>query len=138
MEEKQTTEEQLDTYAILDLFGHTRVAGRVRNAQIAGAGMIRIEVLDSEGNEAQTEYYSPQAVYSLKPVTKELAVAAARQLDNSPVEPYSLQRAIAKMDDHDIGSLNRMLKARRKLLKAADDEQEPDEIEGNEDETPFD
>jgi hypothetical protein len=88
--------EQFDQWAIVELLGHRRLAGRIREAQLAGAGFLRLDIPASDGNAAQTQFISPAAVYALHPVTEEIA----RQIAGTyPVEPVSRWELTAARDD---------------------------------------
>jgi hypothetical protein len=77
--------EPFDSFAILELFGHRRLAGRVRSVEVAGAGMFRIDIPASDGSVAATQFYAPAAVFSLTPTTEEVARAAAARSGDAPV-----------------------------------------------------
>jgi hypothetical protein len=69
-------------WAILELIGHRRLAGRVSEATVAGAAFIRIDVPhpnDSTRLRA-THFISPTAVRAITPATEETASAIARGL----------------------------------------------------------
>ena len=71
-------------WAILEILGHRKLAGYVRPATFAGAGVIRIDVPGADGNVA-TQLYAPSALYCLTPVTEELARRVARAHEPEPV-----------------------------------------------------
>ncbi len=87
--EAKATETGLQMWAILELMGHRRLAGLVTEAQIAGAGFIRIDIPKPEGNV--TQFYSGQSVYSLTPTTEEIARAVAKDIVDVPVNPWELR-----------------------------------------------
>jgi hypothetical protein len=69
--------EAFDSHAIVELFGHQRIAGRVSEQQLAGGTFLRVDVPETERAEAYTRYYGAGAIYALTPVTEEIARAAA-------------------------------------------------------------
>lgn len=85
--------EKTDTFegwAILELMGHRRLAGYVTEQEIAGAGMLRIDV-PGEGEEVQaTQFYSPSSLYCLTPVTEEVARGLAARTRPAPVQRWEL------------------------------------------------
>ena len=91
MDEQVTT---FDCWCICELFGHTRLAGRVTEQAIAGSGLIRIDVPElpaTKYNPAQpgfTRYVGVSAVYSLTPVSQEIAMRAAESMRVAPVNVY--------------------------------------------------
>lgn len=72
--------EQLDPFdewAIVELMGRRRLAGRIRETQQAGAGIYRLDIPAVDDHPAETHYYSPGSVYAIHPTTEDLARAAA-------------------------------------------------------------
>jgi hypothetical protein len=65
------------------LFGHTRIAGKVSEATIAGGAFLRIDIPGKDGADVMTQYYGPGAVFSMTPVTE--AVARAFAATHHPV-----------------------------------------------------
>jgi hypothetical protein len=74
-------------WAILELMGHRRLGGFVREEEIAGAGLLRIDI---PCEPPVTQFYSPQALYALTPTTEEIARALAQRFRPEPVHRYEL------------------------------------------------
>lgn len=85
----QTQKEQYEGWTILELMGHRRLAGYVREQTVGGAAFIRIDVPGDEGNVA-TQFYSPSAVYCMTPTTEELARKVAASARPAPVTKWDL------------------------------------------------
>jgi hypothetical protein len=99
-----------DQWCIVELLGHRKLAGHVREVQIAGAGFLRLDVPATEGHGAQTQFVSPGSVYALHPTTEEVATAAAANFRPQPVSRWELEskpaadpwgHAAALVDDPD-------------------------------------
>ncbi len=93
-----TTSDQpaaLDTWAVLDLFGRQKAAGRVCEVKIAGKDFLRLHIPTQDGRQARTIDYNPDAVYGIEHVDEETARAAAK-LDQPPlpVEAWSARRLL--------------------------------------------
>jgi hypothetical protein len=92
---------KFDNYCILEIFGHTRIAGRVTEQVIGGQGFIRVDVplLPADRYHAEqpafTRLYGPGAIYSITPVSEEIAVRAAQSMRVAPVEVYLAAPQIA-------------------------------------------
>lgn len=86
--------EKFQCWAVVDLMGHSKTAGLISEQSIAGKGMIRIDIPDKSGEIRVTRFYSPDAVYSLAPVDKQIAVAYAAHHDTRPVQIYDLRKLI--------------------------------------------
>lgn len=72
-------------WAILELMGHRRLAGRVSLQELGGASFVRIDLPETESRAAATQFYNPNAVYALTPTMESVALALA---DRAP-EPVS-------------------------------------------------
>jgi hypothetical protein len=79
-------------WAILELMGHRRLAGYVQAQEIAGAGMLRIDVPGEDGPIA-TQFYSPAAVYCITPTTEAIARSVAKKSQPAPVQRWELPPA---------------------------------------------
>ncbi len=86
-------EETFRQWAILELMGHRRLAGRVSEEMIAGASFVRIDIPrdDSADDYPQaTQFYSPQAVYCITPTGEATARACAKSWTPTPVARWEL------------------------------------------------
>jgi hypothetical protein len=79
-----------DQWCIAELLGHRRLAGRIREVQLAGAGFLRLDIPATGGHDAQTQYIAPGSVYALHPTTEEIATAVAAQCRPAPVHRWEL------------------------------------------------
>ena len=98
--------EEFEGWAILELMGHRKLAGYVRPATIAGAGVIRIDVpkpLDQPQDEPilATQFYSPAALYCLTPVTEMMARNLSKMYQPEPVSRWELPASIEVGRDAD-------------------------------------
>ena len=78
--------EKLDTWAILELMGHRRLAGKLTETTIAGGAFLRIDIPMKDGS-ISTQFYSPGSIYCITPTTE--AIARAVSLSSQP-EPVNL------------------------------------------------
>jgi len=85
----------IDGWYILELMGHRRLAGRVTEKTIAGAGFLRIDVPAEEpGASVATQFYPPSAVYCMTPTTEATAREVARGCQPAPVHPWEMRPAL--------------------------------------------
>jgi len=82
---EQTT---FESYCIIELFGHQRIAGKVTEQVIAGQGFIRVDVPATKRQPAFTRMFGSGAIYSITPVEKEIAERAAEAIYVEPVTIY--------------------------------------------------
>lgn len=104
--------EKFDQWCVLDLFGHQRTAGHVTEASIGGCAFIRIDV--PEGDEFRTEYYGNGAIYSMRPVSEEIAREVVKTHSTPPVTAYEVSSLLKRLapatipasEDRDYGQTN--------------------------------
>ncbi len=84
-------------WAVLELMGHRRLAGFVREATLAGGSFLRIDVPkdpgpgEDEPQWAATQFYPPSSVYCLTPCSEETARGVARKSQVEPVTEYDVK-----------------------------------------------
>ncbi len=102
-------------WAIVELFGHARIAGKVTEEQIGGASFIRADVpeleirrprltprgrIPVEVRPAFTRYFGPAAISAITPVDEATARQAAEAIRPEPINVYIPgPRAISAGDD---------------------------------------
>lgn len=84
-----TDEETFEGWAILELMGHRRLGGFLREQTIAGAPFLRLDFETREGGPA-TQFYSGAAVYCITPTDEATAKAVAGASYYQPVERWQL------------------------------------------------
>ncbi|OHV46633.1 acetyltransferase [Parafrankia soli] len=85
-----TNAEAFDEWAIVELMGHVRRAGRVREQDIAGVGFLRLDI-PTGPDSTITQLISPKAIYAITPTTEDLARKAAGRWIPEPVQRWELQ-----------------------------------------------
>lgn len=95
--------EKFASWAILELMGHRRLGGYVQEVDLAGAGVLRIDIPATEGHAEATQFYPPGSLYCLTPTTEELARAVAARARPAPVHAYELPRPVdpIRVDEDD-------------------------------------
>ena len=73
-------------WAILELMGHRRRAGFVEEVEIAGGKLLRIDI-HGDADQVVTEFYGCSSIYSLRPVSEEVARDWAKGSDLRLVRP---------------------------------------------------
>ena len=85
-------------WAIVELMGHRKRAGRVSEVEQFGAALLRIDI--PAGEDTVTEFYGGGAIYALRPCSEELARRVAANLgDVRPIAPSTLRIAAPAHDD---------------------------------------
>jgi hypothetical protein len=113
--------ERFESWAILELMGHVRMAGRVTEEERFGAKMGRIDVPGAEGGYT-TVYFGGGSVYRMTPTTEAIARAVATHNAPEPVHRWELPRPEAAAEVLDGTGAGR-------VLDPEDDESEEEEPE---------
>jgi hypothetical protein len=97
----EETKEKFDEWALLELFGHQKVAGKVTECSIAGGAFLRIDIPAINGSQACTRYFSPGSIYSINPVTEAVARGLLTQsrFRNEPVSRFDLPQIAEKVEE---------------------------------------
>lgn len=83
-------------WAIVEIMGHRRHAGRVREEERFGAKMLRVDVptCNAAGISWETRYYGGSSIFSYTPTTEETVMRV-----NKPYEPPARYQLPAPEDD---------------------------------------
>ena len=91
--------EPFDHFALVELMGHTTLAGRVTEATIGGSSFVRLDVPPVQGRQGFTKLLGAGAIYSLTIVEEAVALAALERLRPVPVSVYLLPAPKAQAYD---------------------------------------
>ena len=95
--------EKLDTWAVVALFGHTKIAGKVTTVTLGSAVMIRVDVPETKSMPSFYKLYNTGAIYDITPTDEETATFVANELSATPLpDTYTIRRAVDKMADFKI------------------------------------
>lgn len=95
--------DKFEQWAIVELFGHQRIAGRVTEQTIGGSSFVRVDVPScestphAEATQPFTKLFGQGAIYAISFVDEAAAKYAARQIRAQPIDTYSLQRALTEI-----------------------------------------
>lgn len=117
--------ERFEGWAVVELLGHRRLGGYVRDVEMFGGRMLRLDipgpkaesgkedapvlmvsdvpnrVIEDSEYWAATQFYGVGSIYCLTPTTADVAIAAAKANQPSPVQRWEMP-AIASRPDRDI------------------------------------
>lgn len=101
-----TESSTFDSYCIVEFFGHQKIAGRVTEQVIGGQTFIRVDVPATTRHPQFTRMFGSGAIYSITPVSEEIARRAAERVYAEPVTVYiepsrQLPSTTADEDDDD-------------------------------------
>jgi len=100
----------LDLFAIVELFGHTKMAGKVTEHSMGPATFIRVDVPETTQQPSFTRLLNPSAIYAINPTTQDVVNHMAQQFQNKPIESWDIKRMQEKLlaltDNNKRGSSN--------------------------------
>jgi hypothetical protein len=87
---------KFEEWAVLELFGHQRLAGLVTEVQLGGASFVRVDVPKDGSKKGWklTKMYNPSAIYSIAPVTEATARLVAASVAGEPVTRWDVQEMV--------------------------------------------
>jgi hypothetical protein len=88
---------KFETWALVELFGHNQLAGKVSEETIAGTSFIRIDVPKTKKVPSFTKYHLPSAVYGITPVDEDYATRMAERIEAQPVNDYKHNEVISEI-----------------------------------------
>ena len=77
---------KFEEWAVVELFGHNRIAGKVSEATIGGCAFVRVDVPET-AKPAYTKYFGNGAIYAMTPCEEIVAKLAAGEIEqfNVPI-----------------------------------------------------
>jgi hypothetical protein len=91
-------ESGFDQWAIVELMGHVRIAGRVREVELFGSKQGRCDIPDSNGGFT-TQYFNGSSLYRLTPTTEEIARNVAKSNQPEPVYLWDLRKQLEAVSE---------------------------------------
>lgn len=95
-EQTQSAEQTLDCWAVVELMGHNKIAGKIKEVSIAGGAMLRVDVPAVGEQKEYTRFFGHSSIYSINPTTEEVATAMVSQCGSQPVHRYELPKLAEK------------------------------------------
>lgn len=92
--------EKFEQWAIVELMGHQRIAGRVSEQVIGGCSLMRVDVPACEAvgshpaMQAFTKLLGAAAIYAVTFTDEAAARTVARQIRVQPIDTWSLKQAL--------------------------------------------
>jgi hypothetical protein len=83
------TEQPQELWAVVELFGHQRIAGQVSEYNLGGT-FVRVDVPAVNGRPGFTKLFGNSAIYGLTFVDRDVALAAAEKLGIAPISKWDV------------------------------------------------
>ena len=81
----EETKKVFEGWAIVELFGHAKIAGMCSEQPLAGTNMLRVDVPAINDQQAYTRFFGGSAIYSITPTDRETAMIALQRISSRPV-----------------------------------------------------
>jgi len=89
-------QERFEEWAIVELFGHNRTAGRITEQTIGGETFIRVDVPETTGQPAFSKLYGKGAIYAITITDEITAKAAAHSWAPRPLDRFELGQLVER------------------------------------------
>lgn len=92
--------QKFEQWAIVELMGHQRIAGRVSEQVIGGCSLVRVDVPACEeagshpATQPFTKLFGAAAIYAVTFTDEAAARMVARQIRVQPIDTWSLKQAL--------------------------------------------
>lgn len=90
------TTEKLDLCAIIELFGHSTIACRVSESSF-GDDFLQCDVPETTTQPKFTRIIAKKAVYAINPVTEEVMLIKAENLNTKPIDSWDIRKMQEKL-----------------------------------------
>ena len=77
-------------FAIVELFGHTKLAGFVSEYTLGGQSFVRVEVPETKLQKGFTRLLGNGAIYAINPVAEDICKSMAERLQVKPISEWDL------------------------------------------------
>lgn len=89
--------EKFELFAIVELFGHQRLAGKVSEQTVGSSTFVRIDVPETTVQPKFTRIVNPSAVYAINPVTEEVMLEMAQKIEQKPIDAWDIREMQKKL-----------------------------------------
>jgi hypothetical protein len=83
-----SSEKAFDQWALVEIMGHSRYAGRVTEETIGGCAFVRVDVPETPDCPAFTKLFGQASIFCITPVGEQEARNAARNFRSRPVDVF--------------------------------------------------
>ena len=90
-------EQKFELFAVVELFGHQRIAGKITEQSIGVATFIRVDVPETKAQPKFTRILNPSAIYAINPVTEEVANEMAERIQSKPIDAWDIREMEKKL-----------------------------------------
>ena len=88
--------EKFDLWCLVELMGHSKIAGRCTEQNIAGANMLRVDVPETTQQPPFTRFFGSSAIYAINPIDEGTAKFMAEKIQVRPIETWNVSEMMKK------------------------------------------
>lgn len=89
-------QEKFESFAIVEIMGHIKVAGMARTIPFGNTTMLRVDIPETKKQPAFTKMYGMHSVFSISPVDEGTARECAEAFNVNPIQIWEVERSIEK------------------------------------------
>ena len=102
--------DKFETWGIVEIFGHQRIAGKLSEETIAGSVFLRVDIPDrKDPQKFTTIYQGGGSLYAIHPCDEAVARAAAVATGTRPIWEAQLEDFIKRATERATGNRQRQL-----------------------------
>jgi hypothetical protein len=81
-------QETIETWAYVEIMGHSKIAGRVSERKVGVQVMLQVDVPKPDEGFSFSKLYNPSSIFSISPTTEEWCRKFVKARVEYPVLPY--------------------------------------------------
>lgn len=91
------SKEQFENWALIELFGHQRIAGKVTEQQVGGCSFVRVDVPETKSHPAYSKLFGNGAIYAITITDEDTARKAAEYYEPAPMDKWTIDDVLQKV-----------------------------------------
>ncbi|MBF9252469.1 hypothetical protein I2I11_04115 [Pontibacter sp. 172403-2] len=95
----ENTTDKFENWAIVEIMGHIKCAGLAQTVTFGNTVMLRVDIPETSKQPAHTKMYGMSSIFSISPVTEDVARSHAEAWNIQPIIAYEVQNAYQKRFD---------------------------------------
>ena len=92
-------QEKFEAFALVELMGRQRLAGRVTETVIAGQGFLQVDVPETTHSPKFTRLIAPGSLYAINPIDEQTMKVYAENLRVKPIDSWDISAFMKKVEE---------------------------------------
>lgn len=98
-------QKSFEEWAVIELFGHQKIAGKVSEQSIGGNSFVRVDVPEVNGHQKFTKMFGNGAIYAITITDEKTARMVAVSCSPEPMDQWSAERYLLQLQPVNIESM---------------------------------